>query len=107
MLSMAVEAMRHAITKPLPLDEIAARSNMSIRQLHRRFETEFGVAPGRFYTALRLQKGQSLLVNTRYPIAKIAFACGYSSASYFTQAYRSFFGVTPNEERARLPAGKV
>ncbi|TIX46228.1 MAG: helix-turn-helix domain-containing protein [Mesorhizobium sp.] len=106
-LSLAIEAMRQAIAKPLSLEEIAARSNMSIRQLHRRFESEFGVAPGRFYTALRLQKGQSLLVNTRFPIARIAFACGYASASYFTQAYRSSYGVSPTEERARMAAGKA
>ncbi|MDX8507272.1 GlxA family transcriptional regulator [Mesorhizobium captivum] len=106
-LSMAIEAMRQAIPNPLSLEKIAARCNVSLRQLHRRFEAEFGVAPGRVYTALRLQKGQSLLVNTRYPIAKIAFACGYSSASHFAHTYRSFFGLPPNEERARIAAGKA
>ncbi|RWD52285.1 MAG: helix-turn-helix domain-containing protein [Mesorhizobium sp.] len=106
-LSLAVELMRQFTESPLPLNDIAARSHMSMRQLQRRFEAEFGVAPGRFYTALRLQKGQSLLVNTRYPVAKVAFACGYASASHFSQAYRSFFGVTPHEERARLAAGQA
>ncbi|WP_352841108.1 helix-turn-helix domain-containing protein [Mesorhizobium sp. M0514] len=83
---------------------ISLRSNMSPRQLYRQFEAEFGVSPGKFYTAIRLQKAQSLLSNTRFPISQIAFACGYSTASWFSKSYKSFFGITPNEARVRLAA---
>ncbi|MER9216706.1 helix-turn-helix domain-containing protein [Mesorhizobium sp. M0663] len=106
-LSTAVETMRRCTAKPVPLDNIAVRANMSPRQLYRQFEAEFGVSPGKFYTAIRLQKAQSLLLNTRFPISQIAFACGYSTASWFGKSYKSFFGITPNEERARLAAGKA
>jgi transcriptional regulator GlxA family with amidase domain len=105
-LFAAVEAMRQATSVVLPLEDIAARANMSFRQMHRRFETEFGISPGKFYTALRLQKAQSLLLNSGYPISQVAFACGYSSASWFGKAYKSFYGISPLEERARLAAGK-
>ncbi|TJV97101.1 MAG: helix-turn-helix domain-containing protein [Mesorhizobium sp.] len=105
-LFAAVEAMRQATSTVLPLEDIAVRANMSFRQMHRKFEAEFGISPGKFYTALRLQKAQSLLLNSGYPIADIAFACGYSSASWFGKAYKSFYGISPLEERVRLAAGK-
>ncbi|RWI89997.1 MAG: helix-turn-helix domain-containing protein [Mesorhizobium sp.] len=106
-LALALSVMRQFIDAPLALEEVAARCNMSPRQMQRRFVAEFGVPPSSFYTALRLQKAQSLLVGTHSPIATIAFGCGYASPSHFTHAYRSFFGISPQEERARIAAGKA
>ncbi|ESX48476.1 hypothetical protein X758_29915 [Mesorhizobium sp. LSHC416B00] len=105
-LFAAVDAMRQATSVVLPLEDIAARANISFRQMHRKFEAEFGVSPGKFYTALRLQKAQSLLLNSAFPLSDIAVACGYSSASWFGKAYKSFYGITPLEERVRLATGK-
>lgn len=105
-LSMAIQTMRQHLSQPLLLEDIAGQANLSLRQLHREFQTEFGVSPRRFYAALRMQKAQSLLISTDYPVSKIAYACGYASESYFGKSYRAFFGISPTEEKARLAAGK-
>lgn len=39
------------------------------------------------------------------PILQVGLACGFSSASYFSTAYRNHYGLTPREERKRLQEG--
>ncbi|WP_292326159.1 DJ-1/PfpI family protein [Mesorhizobium sp.] len=58
-LSLALSVMRQFIDAPLALEEVAARCNMSPRQMQRRFVAEFGVPPSSFYTALRLHAPRS------------------------------------------------
>jgi transcriptional regulator GlxA family with amidase domain len=40
---------------------------------------------------------------------QIGLACGFASGPHFSTAYRSFFGHTPREERARrlMPRASV
>ena len=105
-LSRAIEIMAAHIATPLGLGKIAKEAHFSERQMNRAFAAEFDTTPGQFYTAMRLNKAQSLVLNTRFQIAEIGYACGYATPSWFIKSYRTFFGITPNEERLRQEAGR-
>ncbi|MDA7965812.1 helix-turn-helix domain-containing protein [Ruegeria sp.] len=105
-LSRAIEIMSAHIAAPLALGQIAKQAHFSERQMNRAFATEFDTTPGQFYTAMRLNKAQSLVLNTRFQIAEIGYTCGYATPSWFIKSYRTFFGITPNEERLRQEAGR-
>ncbi len=101
-LADAVEVMRTTLDAPLTAAELAERTGITARQLERLFRTHLGVTPTRHYTDMRLERARSLLLQTEMSILEVAIACGYQSAGHFTRVYRTAFGVTPREQRARL-----
>jgi AraC family transcriptional regulator len=40
-----------------------------------------------------------LLRNTAQPLGEVALACGFASASHFTNRFRQALGATPGEYR--------
>jgi AraC-like DNA-binding protein len=48
---------------------------------------------------LRLSNALMLLVQTRQPVYRVAYACGYQSVSRFSSNFRKRFGVSPSEVR--------
>jgi AraC family transcriptional regulator len=49
--------------------------------------------------ARRLERARALLRTTSQPLGEIALACGFSSASHFTNRFRQAQGGTPGEYR--------
>ena len=49
----------------------------------------------------RMEKAAKLLLETQYPISRIAMEVGYSNFSYFSKTFRDYAGCTPNEYRAK------
>lgn len=100
-LTMAIELMENNVEEPLSTDEIADYVHISRRQLERLFKRYLNVLPARYYLQLRLKRAQHLLVTTSKSIVQIGLMCGFSSGPHFSSSYKSFFGITPRDERAK------
>ncbi len=98
-LTMAVELMEQHLEEPLSTDQIAEAVNISRRQLERLFKRYLNNMPAKFYLELRLKKSKQLLLNSSKSIIQIGLMCGFSSGPHFSSAYKSYFGLTPREER--------
>lgn len=61
-----------------------------------------GVTMRQYIISRRMKSAQSMLRLTGKSIAEIAEECGFSDASYFTKSFKSIFGMTPKEYRARF-----
>lgn len=96
-----IELMEANIEQPLQSWELAGAVGISKRQLERLFKRYFDNTPSRYYLDLRLRKAQQLLKQTSLPIIEVAIACGFSSASHFSQSYRTLYGHSPREARQR------
>ena len=48
---------------------------------------------------VRLQRAAELLAEDKMPVNQIALEVGFLTPRYFSQAFRSLFGVTPTEYR--------
>lgn len=96
---VATRLMEDHIADPLPLEQLARLSGLSTRQLQRQFQRDLGVSVMDHYSAIRLDKADELLRQTRLPIGQVAYAAGYSSQSNFTRAFQRRFEVTPRVRR--------
>lgn len=93
--------MRNNLAKPLLLEEIARRLDLSEKQLRSKCRNGFGQAPGQIYLMQRMKFARHLVETTILPVAHIAEKSGFTSPSSFTRCFRSSFGQTPRELRAR------
>lgn len=90
------------IDEQFNLDDIAAQAGISRRQIERLFTKHLGLSPKKYFQQLRLGRARALLAETDLPMAEVAAACGFDSATYFAKRFRDMFGVTPH----RFSAGR-
>jgi transcriptional regulator GlxA family with amidase domain len=80
---------------------IADLVHVSRRQLERLFKRYLDTMPARYYLQLRLKKARDLLQTTNLSVVQIGLTCGFSSGPHFSSAYKSYFEITPREERSK------
>jgi AraC family transcriptional regulator, glycine betaine-responsive activator len=99
-LIKVAQLMEENIERPLSLDEIAAATGLSRRQIERLFKRHLNCVPKRYYLQMRLRRARELLLQTSMPIIDITTACGFQSPPHFSRCYRAQFGCPPSAERA-------
>lgn len=99
-LIAALEAMEGAVAEPLSRGDVAARIGLSERQLGRLFSDKIGKGFAVSYRELRLARARDLIRQTTLPLTEIAYACGFSSPSHFSSAYKAWAGVRPSRSKA-------
>ena len=97
-----INLMENNIEVPLPLPEIAAKCELSLRQIERLFHKYRSVTPSQYYLSLRLMHAKQLLLNTNYSVIDISLATGFETQSYFTACYRKHFGSSPRNHRSQV-----
>ena len=90
-----VAIMEQTLNSPISVDELAARTGLSGRQLSRRFIDSLGVPPSRYYRSLRLRYGAWRLVHSTDRVAEIAADAGFADGSHFQREFERLFGVSP------------
>ncbi len=85
----------------LSLEQLAAVANLSKYYLAHAFQKEYGLSPIRYLTRRRIEESRFLLAETDHSLTHIARVLGFSSLSYFSQAFRRIEGVSPREYRQR------
>lgn len=96
---VAVAAMEDHIADPLSLEQLAATSGVTPRQLNRVFAQKTGQSTMRYYRNLRLETGEKLLTGSSLPLTGIALVTGFASSSNFTRAFSNRYGVPPSRFR--------
>ena len=95
----AVSIMEENLEEPLSQKELAAKSNISLRQLERLFKKYISNTPNQYYLKLRLERAQNLLMQTSMSILSVALASGFNSSSHFSKCYKVQFGISPRDTR--------
>lgn len=83
----------------ITLDSLSAMTHINKYYLAHAFKDYKGLSPISYLTGKRLSEAMHLLETTNYPVTKIAGMVGYSSQSYFSQAFRNLSGMSPNQYR--------
>lgn len=91
----AAEHIEAEIENGFDLEGCARHAGVTRRQIQRLFRQHLGMTPQQYAADLRLQRGRILLAETDMSILDIAIACGYSSRSAFSKAFRAKFGAAP------------
>ena len=87
----------HLDDSDLSVDVLSRKVGLSRTHLNRKMKDLTGESPAFYIRQLRLRKSVQLLKGHNLTISEIAFAVGFSSPSYFSQAFRDYYGVTPKE----------
>lgn len=84
------------------LPELSRRVHLNASYLVRLFKAGTGLAPLSYLARLRAENAASLLLRTEHGIADIGLRVGWSDPSYFAQRFKTHFGLSPREYRARF-----
>lgn len=98
-LKEMLQYIRQYYASPLTITVMAEQFHMSEKY----FSRYFRIATGQNFTAylntVRIEKAQSLLLETDETVLEIAFACGYENVSYFNRVFRKQTGFSPLQYR--------
>lgn len=96
-IALAVQHMNKYYDSNLELDDYAKMCNMSKYHFLRVFEQITGHTPLAYRNNIRLEHAAELLREEQLSIEEIQTMTGYSSASYFSSAFKQKFGVSPKK----------
>ncbi|MGY2258967.1 helix-turn-helix domain-containing protein [Pseudomonas sp. SDO55104_S430] len=96
---LLVEYIDSHLDTAISLGQLAALCSLSEYHFARMFRESFGLPPHQYVLARRLNRARELLRCTSQPLGEIALACGFASASHFTNRFRQALGGTPGEYR--------
>jgi AraC-like DNA-binding protein len=91
--------LRARFRSAINLKTVARQCGVTREHFIRAFGERFGETPGAMLRRLRLEHARSMLEATELPVAEVARASGFASATAFCRAYRSAFGTTPAHSR--------
>jgi AraC-like DNA-binding protein len=80
---------------------VAALLNVNPSYLAHLFARQLGMRMTKYIAARRIERSKSLLVTSDLCVKRVAYRCGFSSASWFGQLFRSTTGLTPGQYRRR------
>jgi len=107
-LPIAADRVRKAITylsthfrEPFLLDPLARHCGLSVSRLAHLFKAQTGISPQRFLEQHRMQLASRLLRMTDFTVTEVAGEVGYPDPFYFSNRFRRYSGMSPNQFRAR------
>lgn len=80
-------------------DSVAEHFNMSSGYISQLFKRYSNSSFNYYLTQLRLNKVEHLLLNTSYPLSKIAKQCGFSCDARLIKTFRKHYGTSPGRFR--------
>lgn len=80
----------------LSLEQLAEKAHMNKYYLVHTFKDEYGISPINYMISRRIVESKYLLAETDLSLAQIAHLLGFSSPSYFSQAFPQSPGNQPH-----------
>ncbi|HUB61955.1 MAG TPA: helix-turn-helix domain-containing protein [Puia sp.] len=81
--------------QPLTLDDLAGRSNMSVRNFIRRFEQATTNTPFEYLQRVRIEAAKKILETRKDGVEQVATRCGYEDVDYFRKIFKRYVAMTP------------
>jgi AraC family transcriptional regulator len=100
-LSAARDFIHENALAPLGMAAIAKAAGRHEIHLAREFRRHFGMSVGGYIRRLRVEHAARLLNGPNMTISEIALECGFASHSHLCREFKTQYGVTPSQFRAR------
>ena len=98
-IEMVVQKINRDYFENVSLDEYARMCRMSKYHFLRVFENVTGMTPISYRNRIRLERAKELLKDTNLSVHDIGARVGYTSQSYFCDAFKKEVGVSPANYR--------
>ncbi len=86
----------------LSLNDIAGKIGMNANAMCRLFKRETGKTVFHTLARVRIDNACRLLIDTGWPVSRIAWESGYANLSHFNRQFRKMTGQTPTEYKQAL-----
>ena len=84
------------------VEDLAARSSMSLRNFSRRFRRDSGISPAAFLEQIRVEAARRRLEESEESIENIARETGFGSVDSLRRAFERRMNITPRAYRQRF-----
>lgn len=101
-IAKVIQFINSNFSKPLRIEDLAKKVNMSTSSLHNQFKKVTAMSPLQYQKLIRLQEARRLLFTESSEAANIGFQVGYESPSQFSREYARMFGLPPISDINRL-----
>lgn len=98
----AASYLRGGALRGVTVDQAAAHAGLPRRTFERRFARVAGQTPAQMVQQLRLDHACRLLIDTDWPVMRIAHACGVEHPQHLARLFRERLGTTPSAYRRQL-----
>ncbi len=83
--------------------DLALKLNISRSQLHRKIIFSTGMSAGAYINEFRLKKALILLQQGKFNASEVAYKVGFNSPSYFSTAFKKYYGCSPSQVSSTVP----
>lgn len=98
-LKAMVGYIQHHYADKVTLDDIASSGHCCKSKCSALFHRYLNKSPNQYLMEYRLNKSIGLLLNTDESILEIAFQTGFQGSSYFCEAFRKNYAISPRQFR--------
>ena len=96
------------MTEPLTLEDMAAKSGVSVSYFCMLMKHTTGMSFVNYLTGLRIDQACVLLRDTRDNITDVCYRVGFNDYSHFSRQFKKVTGTTPSEYREQHePARRI
>ena len=92
--------MRDNLHRNLTVEDFAAQSNMSSKQLNRIMFENYNMSVAEFFKKERIEKAKDLLTHTELSMSQIAHKIGFSDEFSMSKIFKRLEGMTPAKYRS-------
>ena len=94
--------LKEAFRENLSLNDIAGKTGMNANAMCRLFKRETGQTVFHYLARIRIDNACRLLIDTGWPVSRLAWESGYANLSHFNRQFRQMTGQTPSEYKQSL-----
>ena len=79
------------------VEDLSREVGMSRVHMNRKLKEMMGISPSSLIKSTRMKQAAYLLVHEKVNISEVAYKVGFSTPSYFSNSFKSYFGLSPKE----------
>lgn len=103
-LEEALELIDENLDKPITVNKLAERLDISPVYLTSLMNREIGIAPGKYIIRQKIERAAELLSSDSMKISEVSHRVGIHDEGYFSRLFKKNYGVSPSEYRKRNAA---
>lgn len=105
-VAKTIRIVQERYNQRLILNNIAEELYISPIYLSRLFREETGYSFKDYRAQVRMEAAQRALLEGSLSIAEIAEQCGFASSNYFSESFKSYYGVSPSEYKKQVTVNR-
>ena len=98
LMDRVMEVVKRNLDNPeFGVEDLSREVGMSRVHMNRKLKEALGISPSSLIKSTRMKQAAYLLVHDKVNISEVAYRVGFSTPSYFSNSFRSYFGLSPKE----------